>query len=385
MENVLGALIVAINVIFACILAVAAFSGADAGINETKSAIAEAQKAVSVEDVDFARVKSGSISGTEAVQLLQKFDDSGYGHLVVTSGKPDGFYSADGVTDIHSDYYVKPDKMFSGSVVANQNGIVYGVRFIEEGMENVEFDRKKAAAEPESMNRQVKEAQYKLFSKFLIHRGKCSQYMQLCSRWGKALKQLDDAQMRSIFTKYSKDSANQEEYMSAQVIAFDLQAKFYDAVSEQVKLWTENKWWEAILSADLDNSSEDLNPGSPGDNGDDDSPWWADPGNSDSDSSVDDSDSDSDSENHDGSNTGDDVEVIITPDPSVSVEPDASAGPVPSVEPGVSEEPVVTEEPVTTEEPVVTEEPVATEEPAVTEEPRATDGGTVPITGPDLT
>ncbi len=101
MENVIGLLIVAASFLFSAVLVVAAFTAADIGMDAAKDAVAGAQKAISVEDVDFNRVKSNNISGIEVVQLIQKFDDSGYGHLVVTTGKPDGFYSADGITDTH--------------------------------------------------------------------------------------------------------------------------------------------------------------------------------------------------------------------------------------------------------------------------------------------
>ena len=375
MENVIGLFIVAASFLFSAVLVVAAFTAADIGMDAAKDAVAGAQKAISVEDVDFNRVKSNNISGIEVVQLIQKFDDSGYGHLVVTTGKPDGFYSADGITDTHSDNYISPEKKFSGSVVTDKNDVVYAVRFIENGSGSVEFDIKKASSEPKSIDSMIKDAQYSLFTKFLTNRVKCNKYMQLCSQWGEAVGQLNSAKLRNIYSKYAKDDTNQEEYIASQILVFDSQIRFYEAVTAEVKLWTENKWWEAVLSADLNNSSEPLEPDGeePEDSGS--PPWWDDTGNPEGDNKVDESDSDSDSSSNDGNNTGDDQVIEFTPEPSVS-----DRTPEPGA-PSESESPEQTSEPGAPDE---TDVPSGTELPDPEEscspEP---DSGTVPIVGPE--
>jgi len=403
MERALSVILLAVSMCISAVIVTAGIRVSRFGDQNIKSAMMQVQEAVSVEDADIARLEKGAITGMEAVALLQKFDSSGYGHLVVTSGKKEGSYSADGINDIHSDNYINPSTLFNGMSVKDENGVVFAVVFTQQGEERVPFNAEEAKKVGKSVDGQVQDSQYRLFKKALLNRAKCNEYLRLCSSWAGAIKDLDDAQMRSVYTKYSDDVENQEEYLSSQIVTYDAQSQFCMAVAGAVKEWTDGKWFEAILTTGSE-SSEDLDEYGPDDVPD--NPWYDIPDvpEPDDPGKIDDSNLNIDSDTNDSVNDGNDTVIPDSPAPSAGPSPDvspqASGSPVltespevsvgPSGVPEPSEEPtaVPTTEPEPSEEPEPSGMPEPSEGPGVIPIPEASptaepEGTTVPILGPD--
>lgn len=356
MARILSFLLLCASMLAAICLIVLSSGVVEFGEDAARKAVELSQDLTSIEQADFGRVQRNNISGMEMVHLLQKYDSSGYKHLIVTKGNPEGSYSIDSINDVHSDLYVNPGSVFRGSVVIDENDKIYAVKFVEKGVPDVKFDINEADAVGQSMESRIQEAQYALFRKFLTNRVQCSKYLQTCSKWAEAIKALDSAELQHVYNKYSSDLGNQEEFIEKQILQNKAQISFYNAIASNVNSWRDAKWWEAIIVSEFNQSSEDLtdNDGDDGkddtgddDKKDDDNNWLETPNvddNVNQDSSVSDSNLDI------GSDDTDVFEGIPTdsPDPLVS-----SAPPVSSEEtPAASDDFMVSSAPDDTRTPV---------------------------------
>ena len=165
MARMLSFLLLCVSMLAAICLIVLSSGVVKFGEDATRNAVELSQDLTSIEQADFGRVQRNNISGMETVHLLQKYDSSGYKHLIVTKGNPEGSYSIDSVNDIHSDLYVNPGSIFRGSVVRDENDNIYAVKFVEKDVPDVKFDINEADAVGQSMESRIQEAQYALFKK----------------------------------------------------------------------------------------------------------------------------------------------------------------------------------------------------------------------------
>lgn len=250
MENALSLVVLGVSVLIAASSLIFTTYLVNLGSDEVSTATMNAAQIITTEDADYAEV-SGELTGMQVRELLQRYNDSGLYTLTITKQCPDGYYTAEGSEDSGSDHFIQDDASFTAELYRNENNVVVGVTFRQQGTDSVKFDYEMAQMSFDYTENNIITAQLKLFNQVRENQNLCLECIRSFGNLADTIKKQFiaemDAEYRTV-TGTVPDSSAYEVYINK----FENQTTFYDTLTSCLQAWTRQGLFDTVIKPILD-------------------------------------------------------------------------------------------------------------------------------------
>ena len=256
MKEIINFVVLAVGAVISAAIIIVTINITDQAKDMVKSGTKEAAMILSQEDAVFASdLKDHVLYGATIKELAIKYLDSGYLVQFVTKACPSGFYSVEYVDNTGSAQYVSDDTKFTSRIIRNDNDVILGVQFTEQGVSSVGFDLTAAKSTNDTVELAVTKEQLKLFRSVNKYQNLCSECLKVFNSWSDVVSTIDSETLDLLERQLTGRSDSGSLDYSSMTVLMQQKTDFLNSLADTIENdWVQCNWFDALLYFD-DSSS----------------------------------------------------------------------------------------------------------------------------------
>ena len=256
MKEIINFIILAVGAIISAAIIFATINITDQAKNMVKNGTKESSMILSQEDAVFASdLKDPILYGATVKELSMKYVDSGYLVQFVTKACPSGFYSTEYVDDTGSSQYVADDTKFNSRIIRNDNDVILGVQFTEQGVDGIDFDLTVAKSVNDTVELSVTRAQLSLFQAVNKYQSLCSECLRVFNSWSDTVSTVDSETLDLLESELTGHSTGSSLDYSTMTVLMQQKTDFLNTLADTIENdWVQANWFDALLYFDESSS-----------------------------------------------------------------------------------------------------------------------------------
>lgn len=252
MKEIINFVVLAVGAVISAAIIIVTVNITDQAKDMVKSGTKEAAMILSQEDAVFASdLKDHVLYGATIKELSIKYLDSGYLVQFVTKACPSGFYSVEYVDNTGSAQYVSDDTKFTSRIIRNDNDVILGVQFTEQGVSSVGFDLTAAKSTNDTVELAVTKEQLKLFRAVNRYQNLCSECLKAFNSWSDVVSTIDSETLDLLERQLTGRSDSGSLDYSSMTVLMQQKTDFLNSLADTIENdWVQCNWFDALLYFD---------------------------------------------------------------------------------------------------------------------------------------